>query len=141
MSHSAFTLSQPVSGQLLRFLCVGGASAGVYFAVVHVLTVHVGLPATMSVSIGYTSSVACHFLANRRYTFGHKGSWSAAQLLRYTAVAMVNYVFTLGVVTLILRSTTIGLNLAVACAILITTIFGFLASRRWVFRSTGLLHE
>lgn len=141
MTDFAASLSQRASGQMVRFLCVGGAAAGVYFAVVHVLTVRAGLPAIVSVSIGYACSVACHFLANRRYTFGYTGSWSAAQLLRYTAVAAVNYALTLGVVTLLSRSTTIGLNPAVACAILTTTAFGFLASRHWIFRSSGLLHE
>jgi putative flippase GtrA len=141
MTNSAASLNQHARGQLVRFLCVGGAAAGVYFAVVHALAVTAGLPVTLSVSVGYTCSVAFHFFVNRRYTFGCTGHWSAAQLLRYTAVAAVNYALTMVVVTLLTRTTAIGLYLAVACAILTTTSFGFLASRLWVFRSPGLIDE
>ncbi len=141
MTHPAVSLRQRANGQLVRFLYVGGAAAGVYFAVVHALAVRAELPGTLSVSVGYTCSVAFHFLANRRYTFGYTGQWSAAQVLRYTVVAAVNYGLTMMVVTLLTRSTAIGLYLAVACAILTTTGFGFVASRRWVFRTPGLVDE
>ncbi len=141
MTHPVAFLKQHARGQLVRFLCVGGAAAGVYFAVVHALAMWAGLPVTLSVSVGYTCSVAFHFFANRRYTFRCTGHWSAAQLLRYTAVAAVNYALTMVVVTLLTRSAAIGLYLAVACAIVTTTGFGFVASRRWVFRSQGPIDE
>lgn len=136
MMHSATNspLAHQGQRQVARFLCVGGAAAGVYFAVVHGLAAKAGLPGALAVSAGYACSVAFHFLANRRYTFGQRGHWSAAQVLRYLAVAAANYVLTMAVVALLTRVVATGLYLAVACAILATTSLGFVASRHWVFR-------
>ncbi|WP_159077396.1 GtrA family protein [Polynucleobacter rarus] len=125
----------------MRFLCVGGSAAGIYFAIVHTLTIWVKLPVMLSISVGYICSVVFHFLVNRRYTFGQKGNWSVTELLRYMTVAVLNYVLTVVVVSLLTQNTTIGLNLVVACAILTTTSFGFLASRYWIFRSSRSCHE
>jgi putative flippase GtrA len=119
--------------QVLRFLVVGAASAVTYFGVVYLMHEIGEFSRIAAVSLGYGASIAVHFWGNRRLTFGQRGGDLLTPLLRYAAVAALNYLITVSVVRFLTTTGGTSLYPALGCAIVTTTSFGFVASRYWIF--------
>src|SRR4051812_50223895 len=78
-----------------RFVVVGLATAAVYFALFAILEGLLGWDYRLAVSLAYIAGVAFHFIVNRNVTFNGRGGHVGGQLIRYGAVAGINYAVTI----------------------------------------------
>jgi len=122
-------------GLFSRFAVVGLATAAVYFALFAILEGLLAWDYRLAVSLAYVAGVAFHFIANRNVTFkgmhGHIG-W---QLIKYGAVAAINYVVTILVTAAVVEVLHLSAYVGVIAAVAATTISGYILFRDWVFRS------
>lgn len=83
--------------------------------------------------IGYGLGLALSFTLNRNWTFGYRGATPVA-LLRFLLVFAMAYVLNLSTVLAAIRLCHINPYLAQAIGIVPYTLFGYLASKFFVFR-------
>ena len=123
------------AGLFSRFALVGLATAAIYFALFALFEGVLAWDYRIAVSIAYGVSVAFHFTANRNVTFGGKGGRIGSQLIKYAAVAGINYAVTLLVTATVVEVFKLSAYLGVVAAVATTTVTGYILFRDWVFRS------
>lgn len=118
--------------QLVRFGIVGVVSNGALFVLYLVMTRY-GIGPKIAMSIAYGIGVAQTFLFNRRWTFRHRGSASAA-FVRYCATYGIGYLTNL--VTLVILVDLAGWRhqWVQGATILCIAVLVFLLQKYWVFR-------
>jgi putative flippase GtrA len=121
------------STEFVRYLLVGALTFGTYFALLLLTFSVLRLPYQLALSASYATSVALHFIANRRYTFRSKGRATAIQAFRYSVVLVLNYFIQLGVVYGIHVVAQRSFYAGAVVAILTTLVVGFVLMRGWVF--------
>jgi putative flippase GtrA len=126
--------------QVVSFLGIGGVTMLLYFALICLVMDLLKLPYPLGVSIAYCLAISFHFLANRRVTFRAGNTDPLAQATRYLAVAAINYLLTLAVVATLVELLHLGVYTGAAFATILTTGFGFVASKYWVFRGEAATH-
>jgi putative flippase GtrA len=116
----------------LRFATVGVANTLLTLAVIFALKGLAGTDDLRANALGYAVGLACSFLLNRRWTFGHTGRWLSA-LVRFTAVFLTAYATNLAVVLMLIS---VGLNDYVAhtAGMPLYTFILFFGCRFLVFR-------
>lgn len=121
--------------QLVRFGAVGASGYVVNLAVfafsLHVLGLHYQAAAV----VAFVISVGNNFWWNRHWTFTHaRDSHAAFQAVRFFAVSLVAFGFSLLVLTLLVDGAGIAKVLAQAIAIVTATPLSFLGQKLWSFR-------
>jgi putative flippase GtrA len=116
----------------VRFVLVGGISAGVDAGLLWLLHGGFGVWLPAATFTGVVSSFGVNFLLNRGWTFG-SGAPAGAQLLRYLLLAGTNWLVTVLAVTGLVA---LGLHYLVARFLVlgVMTVVNFLSYRAWVFR-------
>jgi putative flippase GtrA len=122
------------TGAAPRFVVVGGLTASTDFSVLALLHGALGMPLASTTAAAFAAAFAVNFTLSRRWTFpvGRNGS-PRAQLIRFTALVIVNLIVTIAVVT---GLAALGVNYLVAKAVATIAIASanFVAYRHWVFR-------
>jgi len=118
-----------------RFVLVGLATAAIYFALFAILEGLLRWDYRLAVSLAYVAGVAFHFIANRNVTFNGKGGRIGWQLMRYGAVAAINYAVTILITAAVVEVLRLSPYLGVVAAVATTTVSGYFLFRDWVFRS------
>ncbi len=117
-----------------KFGAVGAITAAIYFFVMWVVNSGLGINYVVAVSLAYILSTTFHFVANRHFTFtatlGHQGH----QFVRYLVLWLINYIITIGVVTLSVEKFRWSPYLGVCISVILTMCTGYALARYWVFK-------
>lgn len=116
----------------LRFLAVGGGSAGVQFLVLALLKER--LPPTFAFSASWVVSTTTHYLANRFWALPSGRRDSGRQLGEYLFTVALSYAVNLGAFLLCQRVLGLGVMWATFWAIPPSTVVVFLLLNYRVFR-------
>jgi putative flippase GtrA len=119
-----------VRRQFLIYLGVGVLSALIDLVTIQLL-LWLALDHRIAVSVGYVLGTAANYLLHERFTF--RAQRSAAMLLRFGVLLLVNYALTMLLVQL---SVTLfdSVMAGKLVALPIVAVNGFLCGRYWVFR-------
>lgn len=119
--------------QLVRFGLVGASGYVVNLAVftlaVHPLALHYRAAAVMAFLI----SVANNFWWNRHWTFAARDGHAGFQAARFFVVSVLAFLFSLGVLSLLVEVAALPEVLAQALAIVAATPLSFLGQKLWSF--------
>lgn len=121
--------------EIIRFLFVGAASAGVQLVLLAFLLDVCNFPLDLSVSVSYVISVAVHFFGNKFFTFRSVETISRIEIVRYFSVVFINYIITVCIVWFavqVLKSTP---YIAMLASIASTVGVGFVLNKIWVFKA------
>ena len=117
----------------LRFLVVGGGSAGVQFVVLALLKGW--MSATLAFSLSWVVSTATHYLANRFWALPSARHDTAKQFGEYLFAVALSYVINLGAFKLCQQVFGLGMMWAAFWAIPPSTVVVFLILNYRVFRA------
>jgi putative flippase GtrA len=117
----------------MRFVLAGIVNTLVGLAVIYLAKFVFAVGDVPANLLGYGVGLACSFVLNRNWTFGHRGPIKPA-LARFMTVQGVAYCLNLATVVALLRS---GLNgyLAQAGGVPVYVVAGYLGCRHWAFRN------
>ena len=127
--------------EFLTYLVVGGLTFLLYFGFIAMSVELTHLDYRVGVTIAYVFAVSFHFFANRRFTFRAVDGRVIHQSVRYIGVLLVNYLITMGVVSLCVSWLGLSPYLGAAASIVVTIGVGYFSSKFWVFRKNESLHE
>ena len=117
-----------------KFGLVGSITTLIYFALMLIADISLGLPSMVAVSLAYSGSTIFHFLANRHFTFSGNHGPHGTQLFRYLIMWVINYLVTILVVGICIELFYLSPYIGVCISVLLTMCIGYLLSRHWVFR-------
>jgi putative flippase GtrA len=120
--------------QLVRYALVGASGYVVNLAVfagaVHLLRVDYKVAAVLA----FIVSVANNFWWNRHWTFDARDGHAGFQAARFLTVSAVAFLFSYGVLVLLVEGPGVRKVLAQALAIIAATPLSFLGQKLWSFR-------
>ncbi|MGI8624410.1 MAG: GtrA family protein [Solirubrobacteraceae bacterium] len=120
--------------QLLRFSLVGASGYIVNLAVFD-LVLRGGGDHRTAATAAFVVAVTNNFLWNRRWTFADaRDAHAAFQAARFLAVSLAGFLFSLGVLELLVTDAGVPELTAQAVAIVSATPLSFLGNRLWSFR-------
>ena len=120
--------------QLVRFAAVGASgyvvNLAVFTAAVHLLGIDYWLAAVPA----FLVSVANNFWWNRHWTFDARDGHAGFQAARFLTVSVVAFLFSYGVLVLLVEDANLPKVLAQAIAIVTATPLSFVGQKLWSFR-------
>jgi putative flippase GtrA len=119
--------------KVFRFLIVGGLTFSIYYGVLWVAYGFFHMPYPGAVAVSYSLAIVFHFLANKKITFNSITKKPQRQVVRYLAVAALNYLVQLGVIRLCFESYEVNFYMSTFFGVLLTMIIGFVLMNFWVF--------
>ncbi len=119
--------------KVFRFLLVGGLTFSIYYGFLWIAYGFFHMPYPGAVAVSYSFAIIFHFLASRKITFNSLGTKPQKQVVRYLAVAALNYLVQLGVIRLCFEIYGINFYISTFFGILLTMIIGFILMNFWVF--------
>ena len=120
--------------QLMRFAAVG-ASGYVVNLIVFAAAVHLlGIDYRIAAVLAFLVSVANNFWWNRHWTFDARDGHAGFQAARFFAVSVVAFLFSYGVLVLLVEDANLPKVLAQAVAIVTATPLSFVGQKLWSFR-------
>jgi putative flippase GtrA len=120
--------------QLVRFGLVGGIGFIVNLAV-YALFVHpVGVDYRVAAVAAWIVAVLNNFVLNRHWTFDARDGRASFQAMRFVAVSLVAFVFSLLLLTLLVEGASVAKVPAQAIAVVASTPLNFLGNKLWSFR-------
>ncbi|MBA3808396.1 MAG: GtrA family protein [Solirubrobacterales bacterium] len=121
--------------QLVRFGLVGGVGFIVNLAV-YALFVHpIGVDYRVAAVAAWIVAVLNNFILNRHWTFDARDGLVRFQALRFVAVSLVAFVFSLLLLTLLVEGAGLAKVPAQAIAVVASTPLNFLGNKLWSFRT------
>lgn len=123
--------------QFVSFALVGVANTAVHFCV-FLLLLHVfAIPALFASGVGYCAGVLNSYVLNRTLTFRPTSAANGGEFMRFALINGVSLGVNLGVMKLVLASTSLRPEFAQIIAIGASLLANFVGSRWWVFRGQG----
>ncbi len=122
--------------RVLRFLIVGGGSAGVQFLVLALIRGR--MSDTVAFSFSWVVSTTTHYLANRFWALPSARHDTAQQFGEYLFAVALSYVINLGGFKLCLDGLGLGLMWSTFWAVPPSTVVVFLLLNYRVFRARGI---
>ena len=119
----------------IKFLLAGTANSAVGLSVIYAAKWLAHCGDVLANALGYGVGLLMSFLLNKNWTFGYNGPAGRA-MSRFLLVFALAYALNLASVLLAIRYLGLGGYLAQALGIVPYTVFGFLASRYYVFRES-----
>ena len=120
--------------QLVRFAAVG-ASGYVVNLATYTLCLHVvGLHYLAAGSVAFVVAVTNNFVWNRYWTFRARDGHAGFQAARFFAVSVAAFLFSLGVLEVLVGGLGVDKVLAQAIAIVTATPLNFVGNKLWSFR-------
>jgi putative flippase GtrA len=123
--------------QFVIFALVGVANTTVHYCIFLLLLHAFAVPALIASGIGYCAGVANSYLLNRTFTFRQTGAATGGEFARFALINGVSLGINLGVMKLVLATTTLRPEFAQIVAIGASLLANFVGSRWWVFRGQG----
>jgi putative flippase GtrA len=121
--------------QLVRFGLVGGVGFVVNLAV-YALFVHpIGVEYHIAAVAAWLVAVLNNFVLNRHWTFDARGGLAHVQAMRFVAVSLMAFAFSLLLLTVFVEDAGIAKVPAQALAVLGAMPLNFLGNKLWSFRS------
>lgn len=120
--------------QLVRFGVVGGVGFAVNLAVYAVCVRAIGIDYHVAAVAAWMVAVMNNFLLNRHWTFDAGGGRAGFQAVRFVAVSLVAFGFSLVLLTLLVESAGVAKVPAQALAVAASTPLNFLGNKLWSFR-------
>lgn len=120
-----------------KFGLVGSITAVIYFLLMWLADVLLGLPYILAISFAYSVSTLFHFLANRHFTFSANHGHQSVQIFRYLIMWFINYLITILVVGLCCELFHLSPYVGVCVSVVLTMCVGYFLSRYWVFKRRG----
>lgn len=117
--------------QLLRYAVVG-VTSNLFLYLAYLMLTALGSGPKIAMSIVYVSGVAMTFVANRAWSFNHRGMahWS---FVRYVIAYMLGYLLNLGLLWICVDSMQLPHHVVQAAAIVVVALSLFLMHKYWVF--------
>jgi putative flippase GtrA len=122
--------------QLVKFCIVGGSgfvvNVSVFFVVNHLMGVHHIAAATLAFVIALFNN----FWWNRHWTFGKHGArehHAGFQAARFFTVSVAAFLFALGILQLLVTTTSLPATVAQAISIIAATPLNFVGNKMWTF--------
>ena len=122
---------------VLKYGIVGGVTGLIYFLLMWASNEILSLRYILAVSLAYFFSTVFHYLANRYFTFSAKTDSNLTQLMRYATVWIFNYIITVLIVSIFVEYFRQSPYLGVCASVLLTSVFGYVLSKYWVFKTRG----
>ena len=119
--------------QLFKFLCVGGTGYALNLAVFSLLAVVFDVHHLVAATIAFIVAVLNNFWLNRHWTFGASEGHAGFQAARFFAVSLVAFLFSLGVLQLLVVTVGAPKVLAQAVSLAAATPLNFLGNKMWSF--------
>ncbi len=121
--------------QLVRFGLVGGVGFVVNLAV-YALCVHsIGLDYHIAAVVAWIVAVMNNFVLNRHWTFDARDGRAGFQAIRFVAVSLFAFAFSLLLLTLLVEAAGLSKVPAQALAVAGATPLNFLGNKLWSFRA------
>jgi dolichol-phosphate mannosyltransferase len=121
--------------QLVRFGAVG-ASGYVVNLVTYTLCLHVlGLHYLAAGTVAFVVAVSNNFFWNRHWTFDARDGHAGFQAARFFTVSVAAFLFSLGMLELLVGGFGVNKVLAQAIAIVTATPLNFVGNKLWSFRA------
>ena len=121
--------------QLVRFGLVGGVGFVVNLAVFAVLEHSLGIHYLIAAVGAWLVAVLNNFVLNRHWTFDARGGQVGFQAIRFVAVSVVAFGFSLLLLTLLVEVGGVAKVPAQALAVAGSTPLNFLGNKLWSFRA------
>jgi putative flippase GtrA len=127
-------LTQPHNWiQLLKFLCVGGTGYALNLAVFTLLAVGLNVHHLVAATLAFIVAVLNNFWLNRHWTFGAGDGHAGFQAARFFTVSVVAFLFSLGVLEVLVTSFGAPKVLAQAVSLAVATPLNFIGNKMWSF--------
>jgi putative flippase GtrA len=124
--------------QLFKFLCVGGTGYVLNLVVFTICAEVFGIHHLAAATIAFVVAVANNFWLNRHWTFGASDGHAGFQAMRFFVVSVVAFLFSLGVLQLLVVSFGAPKVFAQAISIAMATPLNFLGNKIWSFDSAAV---
>jgi putative flippase GtrA len=136
VTHSGPHFTEFELFQFGRFLVVGGLGTALQYAILFALTVLAGVQPLLASSIGFVTSAAANYTANRRFTFRSDVDYFAG-LQRFAIIATCG--LGLNAIVMAAGMDLVGMNYIASqiVASAVVLLWNFQANRMWTF-STSL---
>jgi putative flippase GtrA len=129
-------------GEATSYVAVGIVTAILYFGAFYILISQLNFHYRIGMTVAYALAVMFHFFGNRVVTFSTSIDRIGPQSLRYMSMLFVNYLITLGFLSLFVEILSIPSYIAAIFSISTTIVVGFFISKYWVFNPrTPVNHE
>jgi putative flippase GtrA len=119
--------------ELLKFLCVGGTGYALNLLVFTLLAVAFDVNHLVAATVAFIVAVMNNFWLNRHWTFGAGDGHAGFQAARFFTVSVVAFLFSLGVLELLVSSFGAPKVLAQAVSLALATPLNFLGNKMWSF--------
>ena len=121
--------------QLLRFAAVGASGYVVNLATYTVCLHFVGLHYLAAGTVAFAVAVTNNFLWNRHWTFEARDGHAGFQAMRFFTVSVAAFLFSLGMLELLVGGLGVNEVLAQAIALVTATPLNFVGNKLWSFRA------
>ncbi len=119
--------------QLMRFAAVGASGYAVNLAV-YTAALHLGIDYKVAGVLAFLVAVANNFWLNRHFTFDARDGHAGFQAARFFAVSGIAFLFSYGVLLLLVEDVGMSKVLAQAVAVVTATPLSFVGQKLWSFR-------
>ena len=122
--------------QLIKFCIVGGSGFVVNVSVFFVLNHLLGIHHIAAATVAFVVALFNNFWWNRHWTFGKHGArdhHAGFQAARFFTVSVAAFLFALGVLQLLVTTTSLPATLAQAISIITATPLNFVGNKMWTF--------
>jgi dolichol-phosphate mannosyltransferase len=119
--------------QLFKFLCVGGTGYALNLAVFTLLVTVFSVHHIVAATIAFIVAVLNNFWLNRHWTFGAGDGHAGFQAARFFVVSVTAFLFSLGVLELLVSAFGAPKVLAQAISLAAATPLNFLGNKMWSF--------
>jgi putative flippase GtrA len=119
--------------ELFKFLCVGGTGYALNLGVFALLAVALGVHHLAAATIAFAVAVSNNFWLNRHWTFGARDGHAGFQAARFFTVSLVAFLFSLGVLELLISAFAAPKVLAQAISLAAATPLNFIGNKMWSF--------
>lgn len=126
-------LLRQYASEMLRFGLVGTAAAILQLGMFSVLFNLLQVDHLASGTIAYVMTVVAHFFLNRTFTFSATHRVSGPQIGRYALLLGLNYVVTMGCISVSTDLLGLAPQLGIVCALLVTALISFFVMKHFVF--------
>jgi dolichol-phosphate mannosyltransferase len=118
--------------QLFKFLCVGGTGYAINLAVFTFLAVVLDVHHIVAATVAFIVAVSNNFWLNRHWTFGAGDGHAGFQAARFFTVSVVAFLFSLGVLELLISAGAPKV-LSQAISLVLATPLNFIGNKMWSF--------
>ena len=121
--------------KVILFATIGACSGTIYFALIYALMEMFALDYRLAVSIAYLVALACHFFANRQFTFRAHNASLHGHLIRYAAMLVFNYFVTILMVVVAVKLFLTTAYVGAFIAIVMNMFSNYWLLKSWIFRN------